>query len=550
MDDATEQTSERLNRRSLLRLSAQATVAACASIGGRAVATGDSLIGFSDLARLSPPSDVHRLRTGCFATPGDGGGATYASFDFGSRAGNDAVVASRPLAATRTANGRYFAIAAATLNPRQFGARAGDGNDAAALQAAFDEAARTGARCIVDQVHNTEEPIYLPANATIEAAGGKIVNVRRDGNPQELLALVPGNYAPSYFARARVVACRAVAAGQRQLTPVSTRLRLALKPGDIVHIRSREHYDGGAPGYLLPLVRTFNRVSSDWDERYPIRLDFPILAGIANPLLSVAGSEGVLDALNRRPLYVCYNARILGGLDLESVNGHALERGGALGCEFHFGRISGLSGLHTNSIDHSTIRVDSIAADRKLVDLGGGFHGTTVTVGEATWRKSGRSADTNLVALNECLTACTVTIGTVDAKGFDYTGQGICFVGAVSGLTARIGPVLAPDSRGCLFMIVNYRRDSRRGETQSVTSGAKLALSGTTGPNAERYVLFVDQGGRLSDVSVDGNFRGPVKVAGVTAAGRRLRISGSYEANAISVQQAPGALVDSTSPLR
>ena len=540
--------SHTLSRRSLLELAGGVAACSLAALAGSPAAGFEPAGRFADLHRLSPPEPVQRLVTTAFRTPGDGGGGLYECFDLGSRAANEAFVAAHPLAAARTANGRFFAIAGAALSPRQFGARGGNDDDAQGLQAALDQSARTGAACVIDQVHQVQAPIYLPAGATIESRSGKIVNVREDSNPQLLLALLPGNYSTQYFRDPHGIACRPVREGQREVTPDRAGGARGFAPGDIVHVRSREYYLAGAPGDV-PLVRTFNRIREDWDGAYPITLEHPILAPIASPLLEPVGREAIPDILNRRPLYVCHGARITGGLDLESRHGHALERGGALACDFHFGRIADLGGLGTNSIDHSHIRVDSIAADRKLVDLGGGFHGTTVDVGEATYRKTSRSIDTNLIALNECMVGCTVTIGPVDVGGFDYKSQCVCFIGAVDRLDARIGPVNAPDGRGSLFLVGNMLRDPRKGETQSGTTRATLTLSGTTGPGAERYVLFLDQGKQLSDISLAGDFRGPVSVSAVTAAGKGNRISGRFEQGRLSLAQAPDVVV-STSPVQ
>jgi len=535
-------TSHALNRRSLLELAGRATAGAFAGFADLRPFGMQQVQRFAELHRLTPPAHVRHIATTAYDAAGDRGGALYECFDLGSPTANEAFVSARPLAAARTANGRFFAIAAATLNPRQFGAGSGGGDDTEAVQAAFDESARTGTTCVVDQVHQVQLPIYLASNAMIKARGGKILNVRQDRNPQLLLALLPGNYSTQYFRNSNGVACHPVGEGQRQITPTVASAAKGFSPGDIVHVRSREYYLAGGPGEV-PLVRTFNRIRADWDGTSPITLEHPILAPIASPLIEAVGRQAIPDILNRRPLYVCHGARITGGLDLESRHGQALERGGALACDFHFGRISGLSGLHTNSIDHSHIRVDRIAADWKLVDLGGGFHGTTVKVGQAVYRKTARSIDTNLIALNECMVGCEVTIGAVEVLGFDYKSQCVCFIGAVDRITAKIGPIDAPDSRGSLFLIGNMLRDPRKGEAQSLTSRASLTLSGTTGPGAERYVLFVDGGKRLSDVTLAGDFRGPVTVSAVTLAGKDNRVSGRFERGRVSRGRTTAAVV-------
>ena len=288
--------------------------------------------------------------------------------------------------------------------------------------------------------------------------------------------------------------CDPVGEGQHKLQLCSSKNFSALAAGDLVFIRSSRFYKGFG-NVVLPLYGSMNMVKSI-TLAGTVELEYPVVDAVPDPYIARAETS-ILDIFKQRTLYCCYKARI-DGISLESVSGNALERGGFLGCDFKFSRITGLTGIFTNAGCFSRIRVDAILCDRKIIDLAGCSVGSHLDVTMARYSKTHRTADEVLIALNENALQNKLSIHSVYADGFDYRSQGLIQLGACAGNRIDIRELSVSRAAGSAVVFINVARLGP-GETQSVTMDNVARIDHVKGGDAmERFGFFVDAGGKES----------------------------------------------------
>lgn len=418
------------------------------------------------------------------------------------------------------------------ITPFMLGASPG-GDSRYPLQFCLDYAAANGTKAAIHARFQTSYPIYLPARGcVVDGTGGWIVNTNVDplANVQQKLCLIPGNYSAQYYGSDVLDfhSCEAVScAGQGYLVIANTDDANGFAPGDIVFIRSAEFYYS-ADQTELPLYGSFNEVAAIDSATGRVDLAFPIKDAVANPLIAVAERGDVPDILQDRGLYVCVRATIVGGLSLESAGEHCWERGGTLGCDFEFGTLRSKTGIFTNGICFSQIRVRNIEADQGLLQLGACSTAARVEVRKASYRKSPRSVQLPLITVNENALACSITLNQCDFGDYDYLSQPAISIAEGKDCDLTIDRLDAPGVAGPLCLFINYLH-AGAGESQPVTRNMRVKLGQAKhGPAVERIGYFRDLGGRLDGCYFEAHAEGEPITSNVTLAGSNHVIRGSY----------------------
>lgn len=413
------------------------------------------------------------------------------------------------------------------------------------LQDAVDYAAAQGRPLCIDRVYEVDVPIYVPSGSRW-VGSGTIRNTYAGATNINKLCIVPGNYSPSEYAGLVYVGCAAAAAGQRFVTTSVAANAAGFAADDLVFVRSVEFYTGSG-GVTLPLYGCMNRVRSINAATGLVELEFPILDAVANVQIAKANTA-TLDIFGTRTLYCCYGASI-DGITLESVNGNALERGGFLNCDFRFKEIRGLTGIFTNAVCFSRVAVGAIICDQKPVDLAGCSVGSLIDVGAIAYRKTTRSANGVLVALNENALHNTLTICTLAADQFDYASQSLVQVGAASDNTVRIGTIACGALVGSPVIFDNVAR-AGGGQTQSGTKRNTVSVGSIVGgATLQRFAFFVNAGGQNEQNSLEiVASSGVVSASAVTLAGDGHKVRGRFGSGAVSLGASTNCNVDAVAP--
>lgn len=405
------------------------------------------------------------------------------------------------------------------------------------IQGCWDWAAANGVRVEGTGEYETGYPVYMPS--LLEWAGvGKIKN-SNNVNPNQMLCILPGNYHPAYFDDLTYYNCNSAKPGRVLATSTASEAG-NFAAGDNVFVRSAEYYEGNN-GIELPLYSSMNRVVSADDSTGIIVLEFPILDSVASPKIGHADNS-VPDVLADRDLYCCYKPRVH-GLSLESVNGNCLERGGFLGADFYFPTMKSLTGVFTNAASFSEIKVGLIECDRKPFDVAGGSISTRIKVGTVSYRKTARSEDTVMAALNENARAVSITGKSFVAEGFDYPSRAMLQFGSATDCRFQFDEVQNPDCQGVMVQFVNNLRDGA-GETQAQTKGNKAVIAKAVGGSSmQRHVRMINTGGLCSGNEVEGDFSGTPTVNGATIEGDENKVKGKFT-GVLSINGATNYKVD------
>lgn len=427
------------------------------------------------------------------------------------------------------------------ITPEDYGAAVAAVDNRAALQRAIDAAVLKGRPLRQDFIYDIQGPLYIPSELQWICDGGGLRNTYAGATSQMRLCIYPGTYSPAYYAGLTYKSGNAVSSMRNSLTLTTPGDAATFAVDDMVFVRSTEYYNG-ADG-PIPLYGSLNRVTSSDAATGVLLLEYPILDTITSPLVAKTNGTGTLDILGERQIYTCCNARI-SGLALESVNGHTMERGGFLNCDFQFTSIAGLSGIYTNMACFSTITVGRIDCEIRAVEVGGCSTSTTMDVGSITYRKTARSTNSALISFNEMMFGCTVNIHELSADGYDYASQAMIHTLSARRNTCSIDRVLCAGLAGGAIVFENLLKNAV-GETQPSTSGNTVKI-GTmhAGAATQRFGYFLNVGGLNSHNSIDGIFYGTPTTSAVTMSGTLQDVRGSYEAGAISISTATNSKID------
>jgi len=413
------------------------------------------------------------------------------------------------------------------------------------LQFCLDYAAANGTTAAIHARFETSYPIYLPARGcVIDGAGGWIVNTNTVDNVQHKLCLIPGNYSAQYYSAATLAfrACAPAAAGQASVITAAPGDAGSFAAGDSVFVRSTRYYLS-SDATELPLYGSFNEVTAADPATGEIQLTYPIKEAIPDPLIAKADLPATPDILHDRGLYCCVRPKITGGLSLESLDGNCMERGGALGADFEFGTLRSLYGWGTNGICFSRVFVRDIEADRVLYDMGACSTGTDVSILNATYRKTARSRNLPLIAINENALAQTAYFVNVDLAGFDFDGSDPIRVGSASKCELTIANLNAPSLTGAVCRLQNSAKTAP--ETQPDTKCVKVRLlRGSFGAATLRVAQFDNAGGHLDQCHFEAALEGTPKTAAITLDGSDHTIRGTYPAGAVSLNTSTGCDID------
>ncbi|MFW0776264.1 MAG: hypothetical protein ACN2B6_00910, partial [Rickettsiales bacterium] len=431
---------------------------------------------------------------------------------------------------------------AKVIHPSMFGADVNATDNSEALQKCFDVSPLADVLVSFDETYETQYPVYIPAGFNY-VGKGKIRNTNTT-NANEQLCIKPGNYHPAYFDDLTYYDCNSAQAGAVLVTTTASDAA-NFPAGTNVFIRSEEYYDGNNSAEL-PLYSSLNRVISSDSGTGEIVFEYPILANITNPQVGLADNN-IPDVLNDRTLYVCYKSKIY-GLSLESVEGNCLERGGFLGCDFNFQSMTSLTGVFTNAACFSTVRVNLIDCDRKPFDVAGGSIGSKIEVNTVNYKKTARSSNSVLVAINENARNVTVEVNSFVADGFDYAARAIAQFGSANNCVINIEHLTSYDSAGVIVQFSNVLR-SDPGETQNATTGNNARIGRFKGGTSlQRFVNFIDDGGLCDNNTVDGVFRGTPTVEAVDLTGDGNKVLGYYESGVVDISGATNYEIDVKAP--
>lgn len=434
-----------------------------------------------------------------------------------------------------------WVVANRILHPNMFGATVTATNNEVAVQRSFDTAALARRKIEFSERFDVTFPIYIPSFLDLSGSG-EIRNTFTGSPNINKLAICPGNYNPSEYAGLTHYVCNPVLAGQRFVQTSTAADAANFAVGSLVFTSSARFYTGSG-SVTLPLYGGMNRVLSADAGTGVVELEFPILDAVSDLRIAKADTA-TLDIFGVRTLYCCYGAKI-DGIKISSVDGNALERGGFLNCDFNFSEITGLTGIFTNAVCFSNVNVKAIRCDKKPIDLAGCSIGSDIKVNSISYRKTARSANESLVALNENALHNKVFINTLGADEFNYASQYIVQIGAASDNEVIIKSFAAGLLAGSPVGFDNVLR-SGGGQTQSDTKRNKVSI-GTfnSGTAIQRFGHYINAGSANAnnELNID-NTTGTVTVSAATVAGDGHKITGKFASGALSIGSATNFRAD------
>jgi hypothetical protein len=438
---------------------------------------------------------------------------------------------SQAVASAESARGRRLSRRSSNfLLPESFGADVNAVDNSGPLQAALEASAAQATPLLMNQTYDTRMPLYLPSFAQW-IGQGKIRNTNDGTNDNHKIALLAGNYHPAHWDNLAYYSGGPVSASDTSVVLDTPSEAGNFDCGDLVFCRSVEYWLGN-PGVTHPIYGSFNRVVCSDSSTGVITLEFPWLRDVANTEIAHANNN-IRDQQNLRDLYCCYGA-VVDGISVQSVEGNAITRGGTLNCDLHYGELRGLTGVFGNAFTFTTLQVDSIVCDRKILDVAACSVGSTISVGSALYEKSGRSTSSGLITHNESSYDNTISFGTVTAD-FDFPGQNLIRIGVASGTTMTINSFDATEAAGNVVAFVNDLRPDPA-ETQSATRDNSVSIGTFTGgSNLLRFVTYGNAGGELERCDVDGSFSGTANSAAIDCSGSGHTIRGHYSSGAVDL---------------
>lgn len=423
------------------------------------------------------------------------------------------------------------------LIPEDFGADTSASDNSAALQAALDESASTGLPLVMDNDYDIKSPLYLPSYVTWTGSG-KVTNTNTSTNQLLCITVLFGNYAPAYYDRMTFFDSGAVVSNDTSVTLDSPSDASQFSAGDLVFCRSEAIIiQPSANGPRTePHYGSFNRIVSINSSTGAIELEYPWLRDISSTKIALADNN-VVDIYGTRTLYCAYKVTI-DGISIASTNGFAMGYGGLLGGSIHMAEIDDMNGVYIGDVCFTDISVDRVNVDRKVIDFAGQSLGSTVTIGTATYTRTARSTTIALIALNECLHNNQISIGELQAPGYDFAGQNVIRMSQVTGHTVTIDTLSCPDLAGNVVLFVNDLHNGT-GETQFVTEENCVTLTNVdAGSSLSTFVSYSNPGGQLYTCDVNGDFDGTPSSAAIQCAGSGHTIRGEYSDGDLSLGSA------------
>lgn len=431
-----------------------------------------------------------------------------------------------------------------SVDIRDFGASSAASDNRAALQAAIDFAAAQGRPLNGDGGFDILGPLYLPSNLNWEG-NVHIRNTSNDANTQRRLCIYPGTYNPVYLDSLTYHLLNSNGAGERSVTCTTVAQAGNYAVGEIVLVRSLSKYNGATGP--IPIYASLNRVQSADAGTGVIRLEFPVGAAMSDGEIAKVNGTGILDILGEREIFCAYNIR-LRGVSFESVNGHIMERGGMLACDMQIPRMAGLSGIYTNLVCHSSIKVGHILCDLRAVEMGGNSSHTRVHVNTVAYQKTARSSAQPIVSINENQRDCQLSFDTFGCGSHDYVAQPLFSVLSARDNRISVEKLLANNAAGSLVTFENLLKNAA-GETQPETSDNSFHVGrAVTAGGLQRNGFWVNSGGQNKRNRLGGQYATGPTVTAISLAGDGHVVDAGFDAGSVSLGSSTNCTVDYRGP--
>lgn len=440
--------------------------------------------------------------------------------------------------------GAFGKMQTLAVDVREFGASKLLIDNRSQIQKAIDYCATNRKTLQSVEDYDIKGPLYIPAFLNW-VGHGTIRNTYVGATAQMQLCIYPGTFNPVYYASLTYKAGSAVQAGASGITLLSPSQATTFSVGDIVFLRSTALYNGASG--ILPLFGTLNRVSAINGTTGRVDFEYPIVETVTLPLLAKVNGTGIMDIINEREIYCTYKSSIK-GVSFESVNGHVMERGGMLGCDFYFPRLKSLSGLYTNLMCNTRATVDEIICDLRAIEVAGNSNTVDISVGTIAYTKTARSAAQAIISLNENQLNCHIAVTELSADSYDYVAQQLIHFQSARSNTLIVKRLQAMAAAGSLVTFENPLKNGV-GETQTETSNNTcmigLALSGTA---LQRNAFYVNSGGLNRRNKVIATFNTTPTVTAVSLSGVSHVLDCVFSAGDVSLSTATGCSIDVETP--
>lgn len=342
---------------------------------------------------------------------------------------------------------------------------------------------------------------------------------------REFNVFMAGTYHPARWDELTYYACDAVAGQTITLTTTTPADAGNLAAGDMVVVRSAEHYVSSGsnemPVYLLvATVLSADAGSGD------ITLDALIDEAVANPQIAKVNGTGLSPGASPySTLYMPKNCGLL-NLSVESVSGGITELGGHYGLTIDVHNWIGDEGVYVNTSQRSSWRIRNMQVRRKAFDLAGGTAQIQCQVDQIEYIGD---ADPNitLCGINEQARKNIVQVGrlhTGDRAIGDVVKLLFC-----RGNKLSFGDIIDLNGTNSFATLSCSSQTVSGDQVQSACSDNEVDFGRVqTGGGGSRYVIMSNAGNNMHRNRIRGRFAGAVSTRAIQVAGNETDLSDCY----------------------
>ncbi|WP_424934295.1 hypothetical protein [Amaricoccus macauensis] len=287
-----------------------------------------------------------------------------------------------------------------------------------------------------------------------------------------------------------------------------------LSIGDIVYVRSKAYRVGFEHDAEHPAFMLCARITGIDNHSGAIFLDRAVCENVTDTLIAKANSSNITDTRGN-PIYVADGVHITGSGRLKSKHS-VFVRTASLDCTIDVSTLVGSNVLFGNMWANSRVRVDNVIASRKIADIAGCSHESSIEIGKAELFGTGTSG----------IPAFAIAEGARDMRlHIDQTVAGewnqntaFLLIANSRRVRADLGSIFAPRMTSGNGITVTCA--SAPNSTVARTEDISINLNSANFGQPFRDVYFQDQGGALRRCEIQtGHFVSNPKIAGIELEG-------------------------------
>lgn len=316
-----------------------------------------------------------------------------------------------------------------------------------------------------------------------------------------------GNHHPAKYAGLSWWDCGDPALGADRVTVASgdkAAAVAAISVGTMVLVRSAHYFQSSSvnPLRMSPLTLLAAHAVSVDETTGVVILDRALDIAPEGGAYITTANQATQSGNDGRAFFMADGLVIEGGGGIETTGTPAPNGGGMLDAHINIGSMKGEEGFYFNTICSSHVHAEHITVTRKLFDLAGMSHHSTISWGRADILGAGD--DVAAGAFNECARAIRVRGGSLIAGEFVGNGNLIAINGGSRGCSLDIDRVVCPAVTASILQFNNAEITEDGDIKQYVTHDNRAKFGIVTGGASTRYVSGTDQGGENKRNHLDG----------------------------------------------